>query len=227
MVVNGKDVFLHLPKTGGISIRTIMLQSGGSKIDIDGDTHHGLEVAAKYFGDNWGTYNYMTHIRNPWAYYVSLYFHHKNQEQVATHEWVFFEGHKGIHHFIKRAALCNEFPINRNYIANKSQNPDMTSTSTLYRNLPVSDWGWNVGWLTFRLLYTTVLDWKSLFDFDLSVDLEMQSGPVAIKRMEDHKFSIHANKGTHLDYQEYYTDELRELVAQRDRLIINEFKYEY
>ena len=84
-----KFIFIHIPKTGGTSIR-YALTSAGAELDIDGKLtessrtvwlHHLPAMQLRPLVDNkiWQSYFKFGFVRNPWERLVSFYHFHKSR----------------------------------------------------------------------------------------------------------------------------------------------------
>jgi len=83
-----KAIFIHIPKTGGMSIRDALYQ----KVKIIG--HHISASAVKSQVDNWDSTFKFSVVRNPWERMVSAFFFGAKKESKwilgrTFDEWVF------------------------------------------------------------------------------------------------------------------------------------------
>ncbi len=208
-------VFIHFPRAGGTFIR---------------------ETLKKHISDDWGMVVNPGHatvldipdqyraipkfglIRNPWDWYVSFYSWWRAMSVIDPKS---LEGHI--------LGIANENTDNdfRTYILNLMDNPTLVNL--------------NIGPLTWVYMMIYGLTPETLFENpenakikkfeelrkELLEILESTNAPISeILRQEILK-NPPMNNFKRTAYQDYYDDELREIVAHRDRVIIDKYGYSY
>ena len=205
-----KYMFVHLPKTGGTSIRTLLTtRSYLFKVDVAGRwhniteeeyricpnvtpklwTHSTLAEGINYLQDegyNHQGYFKFLFIRNPWDMMVSSYEYHK--QIIAKQENISKENLKGI-----MSANLKDFLTtrDRNY----------------YKSFLLDD-------------YT--FDFIGKFE-NLQEDFNVACDKIGIPRQK----LPHKNKSKHKHYTEYYDDETRQIVAEKYAKDIEYFNYKF
>jgi hypothetical protein len=219
VIINDEIVFIHLQKCGGTFIKHMMEQNMNA-VNIRPE-HNGFKDMHPRDKDKLivGT------IRNPYAWYVSLYHSHLPEADVSFFSEVF----KGTNSF---AEWVKKF-LNTNHVVYHDLN--FSAMSRL-----------DVGPYTYRMLrcYTDELRSNSnsksedislgnieiLKTDDLANNfvslIEEKIGIAAEARKKILSSSkIHTSKHGH--YSEYYDREAYDLVSHKDRIIFEMFKYEY
>lgn len=77
-----KFIFVHIPKTGGMSISSLLARYSTPLRLLDGDNNYWTDIHAKYFHyidrygqDTWDKYYKFAFIRNPWDRLISSFFY--------------------------------------------------------------------------------------------------------------------------------------------------------
>lgn len=236
MVINNKHkiIFIHIPRTGGSYITRELAGIGFKKVNMYGDTHFSVSVAREYVGEDIDNYNIFTVVRNPFDYYVSLYEYTKNSN---CHEWMLF-GEKGMSFkdWLYNIVYCET----SDEVVERFKN-DTTSTATLYKY--IHDSSMDLGWLTFRFIYSIFFDWKRrlqenyfniyscdtdvVFFENLNKNLKEYFKGLYGKDVKVFRRKDAVNKSKRQGYKEYYDKEMIGWIYSRDDLYMKLFGYEF
>jgi hypothetical protein len=233
-----KIVYIHMPKSAGTFLTRFFVENinGSKKINFNGDTHYGIELALNNINDI-DNYTFFSTVRNPWDWYVSLYEYVHNTNR---HEWILF-GKEGLNFesWLLNIVNCK---TNNNIINSRNKEEDKTSTFSLYKNLLKSQLG--CGWLTHRLIYSSCINWLKFFEKLSLSDFESHNKVSIIKteKLIDienldiltkneidllKSFSKKNVNHNRKKYSEYYNSYLMDLVLSKEKFIINKFGYNY
>tara|TARA_Y100000310_G_C20633704_1_gene790045 strand:+ start:113 stop:814 length:702 start_codon:yes stop_codon:yes gene_type:complete len=226
-----KFIFIHVYKTGGVSIQSSILNtlksnvfnnetvsdlselgckiktlSGRGREDrshITASTYRHLLLKENRL-DVWNNYFKFAFIRNPWDRLVSLYFHNMKNNEVFRKKY-------DSDVFVQKS--FNKFLLK--YTSNKK-----ISNKILIK-------GFNYGLLT-------NIDWISnssrepIIDFVGRFENLQEDFDVICKKTGMPKQKLpHENKTNHKHYTEYYNEETKGLVAQKYAKDIEYFGYEF
>ena len=228
MIVTDKFVFIHLPRTGGTFVSGVIRKFFPSAYEIG---HH---MPRQFLPKQYCHLPVIGTVRNPWEFYVSLY-HYVWAKDAAKDfvSWMTENGKLDLQGSIRNLlnlgvnnerldVLIKMLPEHADYT--RTQIPNI-SKDTARR---VRDTG--AGYYTFRFdhlfgnadevffcrLETLRRDLVSFFEGIGAVTDELR----------DYVFrSEKKNVAEHLHYSTYYTPELAQLVAIRDRSVIERFGY--
>jgi len=249
MIISDKFVFIHNCHCGGSSIRNGILPHTFNLI-------HNFPLSSCYWHkpvrilydetnlkhDNIPSLLQYSNLpkfgltRNPWDWYVSL-FHHSlpNGPFMKT-----YSPNREFHEFVTNL-LSDDYNNNLGDMVFAPPGDPITPHKI---NKPriLSETG--MGLFTFRNIYTFIIEYPSIIndkkyptDIQFDVDVYKLEGGIVEMITEfcnSHnipiKFDIphaHRNSTGHKKYVEYYTDHLVDLVATKDRFIINKFGYKF
>jgi chondroitin 4-sulfotransferase 11 len=197
-----KCIFIHIPKTGGMSIE--------QALGVDLSKFHSPSTSIKIkhgtpddwlYPQYWDKYFTFTFVRNPWARIVSSYCYIQNRSLRCDR----FRGWK-LKRFFQRQ---ESYSINgfRSFVK-----------KWLPRDFKYYD-----------LWFAPQLSWLSA-DYDFIGRLEnlQQDFNIVCDKIGIPRFSpSHINKTEHKHYIEYYDDETREIVAEKYAKDIEYFGYEF
>lgn len=223
----GKDfVFVHIPKCAGKFV-AVCLKSNDLASEIQSIHSPAFEIPKKHHGKR-----VIAPVRNPWAYYVSVYhfqrsYHERKPKKKIASDSVmavfkamslpfdkWLMGIMDLDHLRKHSRTRINWGMGERH------------------HCPLVKWmiQKDIGFYTARHLYQTTgqsdtLDGKCIVDRFLRVerlhdDLIDEFGNIDIP------FSK-INASEHKSYTEYYDDELAAIVAHKSRLIIDKFEYEF
>lgn len=93
---NNKNIFIHIPKNSGIHTRiNIERNPENNIIEIFWDTYHNLDFAhlpysfMKHYVEDWQSYTYFSHTRNPYHRIISAFIYKtKSTDQEDFKEFV-------------------------------------------------------------------------------------------------------------------------------------------
>lgn len=204
--IKNRLVFIHFPKTAGTAIRC----NNDSKSVIVTDRHVGIQHLPKIYRK----FPIAGMIRNPFDFYVSLYYYFRNNKN----KW---KGYKRL--FLQYFVDDESIDLNGDFETIKKDfdkhlrlmltkgdehdinidNHDTGLISRLYQEMYDSDVN------VFKYEDITSLN-EFLMKFELSP-------------LSDH----YTNTTDHRDYQEYYSDELVKLVEKYDAMVLEKFDYHF
>ena len=245
MIINDKFVFIHNPRTGGAFIRNIFKRSFPESQFAE---LHNFHIPISQLDKCHNTKLKFGVVRNPWAWYVSLY-----HFQQPNGKWLRLcsQGGKLTFKQFLTTFLSLEF-------ANKNKHRKFYPVGNPYapKIVPVFEYisSLDIGFFTYRYLYMFFSNYKEIFDkrvnvFDnhnnllsLSMDniLKTEELPNNIIKLFEHQdIAISTqdkqfwntqpkrNYTQHKSYYDYYDKELIELVNYKDRLVIEQYSYKF
>lgn len=226
MIVADRFVFLHLHKSGGTFVNTFLAQYFPSARQI------GYHLPRAYLPEAARSLPIFGLVRNPWSYYVSWYsFQVAKPKPNPIYAVASEQGRLGFAGTVRNLVnLCDEEALR---VAITRQLPDhfVNHGINLTRRClePIGGSGLGFYSFLFRRMFgdgsgVTFGRMESLRQ-DL-LEFAQKIGIDVTLAMRD--FLVNAaplNTSRHEPYQSYYTPELRELVAVRDRLVIEQFGY--
>ena len=199
MVVTNDFVFIRLQKCASRTLGEYFKKAYGSNSKVAG-VHVPARDVQKWYPDKY----LVCSIRNPWDWYVSWHTFIKNDERFESfYKPVFKEFLKGI--FNKKHGKYSFI--------------DFSSMSFC-----------DYGVFSYRYLRMCcdeaskdlVKHWIRFEDIKNHVEVIHCNYPPAYNVKLPYM-----NKTNHKNYREYYDDELREMVAHKDQIIIDRFGYEF
>ena len=238
MIVNDKFkfIYIHIPKTGGSSLENRLNNIRGTEYKRP---PHG---SIKGY-DTDGQYIFAT-IRNPFKWYASFFnfkgstWSHDLYDPDRTHMFeVWLKG------------MLNLDIPQKNAIAVGRRNTDYALDYQFHLSLYES--GKKIdgaGWMTHLFLFSCCKDYEMLIEKNdiqyiidnvhehWSVDTIIDTDNLdniheyithdSLHAAMKHTQPVHLNRGDRADYDELYTDELRSLVRERDKLLFKLGEYE-
>lgn len=235
-----KFIFIHIPKAAGTFMRRFLLTIPGSKRqNQDGDGHYTIEKVGHLVDGKLDEYYKFCIVRNPWDWYVSLYLHGRRRK---AHEHRLFKP-LNFKNFVHKVA----FPKIKGEVVFEFKD-DHTSTATLYKSMRNSKL--DCGWFTHRYIYSGCPEWLRIFE-NCSLDVfikqhdswfimddvyktEQVREDFKTRFLLDNKTKAeidsakNANVNTRrMPYREYYDEESRAWVAERERFLIERFGYSF
>jgi hypothetical protein len=199
-----KFVFIHVPKTGGNSVQTCLLQYSESTKIFDGVNKNGVDHFSlkhsnfsytkhsplRVYEEDLGrellkSYYVFTIIRNPWDWCASWFFHRDKHEYSKQN--------------FKDFIL--QMPALRDYIT-------IESVWVREANRVLKRFGF------MRRIYTKKID--ESVDFFIKFESLESDFNTVLNKLSLPKLTLpHVNKGSRKSYGQYYDEELRELVRKK------------
>jgi len=197
-----KFIFIHIPKTGGMSIRdkmephaTVNVWKGRAIPGVPAQTNKGMSKHAKArvvkANTNWGAYFTFAFVRNPWSWLVSGYHYAKKDKR----DWRYKE--------------ANRMPFN-DYLRWTLESPDRRHT-------------------TLRLGQFDFLaeNGKIIVDYVGKLETITKNFSHVCKKIGVQAKLNHLNRTAHKDYRKYYDTDTRKLVTVHFRRDIQKFGYAF
>jgi hypothetical protein len=243
MIIGNKFVFIHNPRTGGSFVRNsfkkIFPSANFSALE---DWHKPIDLLDKRHKNKlkFGV------IRNPWSWYVSWYHHQQPKGKWLT---LFLNGKSNTFRNFLTGVLSSSFARK-----NKGLKFHPVGNPYLKPSIPVLDYISNlgIGFVTYRYLYMFFNNYENIFygkrdiwtnhNKLLSLDCVIKNENIAndiIKVFNQNNILLSSNnKGilrnaprrnitNHKPYQTYYDEELVQLVGEKDKLVIDRYKYKF
>jgi len=223
MYVNEKleTLYIHIPKTAG---RLINFHLKGKKVnDYEHDSINDLP-------DKYNEYYKFTTIRNPYAWYISLFTYLQKYSNELS-RWV--DHLNQFEFFLNNCAN----PVERVKVHNHIYELEKP-TSQLYdfvrKNKTI-----DCGWFTVHFIYACFSDWKNLLlnssveyiknNFKKLVSIDEIVKIEELDKFERVKIDTEKkiNCSNHEDYHNYYNNEQIKMVRKQDSLIFDLFGYKY
>jgi len=199
-----KFIFVHIPKTGGGSIKKTLASSVNGQINLG---HNPLEHYVRHntfgFLDD-GDYFKFSFVRNPWDMTVSMY--HYLWE--SDHRWPI--------RWRKRNKRFSKLSFSE-WLKNETfKSPVIRSTDVDKR---YGAFGSLLDWVEYG---DHKLDFIGKFE-NLQEDFNIVCDKIGISRQQ----LPHKNKSKHKHYSEYYNEETREIVGKKYAKDIAHFGYKF
>jgi hypothetical protein len=201
MIITPYFVFLHVPKTGGSWVKSTIPDEWCVARLRDHESHSNVP-------DEYADLPVLAFVRNPWDWYVSHYSYHLPREPRDARAELFFANGSSFEAFLRTALFGTNFPV----IEKRMQSERIDFYTVLFQNLTRPEEG--VWFGRFERLREDFLRF-----------LDMHGAPVTDEMRDKVLTAPRENPSERRDYREYYTEELRDLVAERSRLIIERFDY--
>jgi hypothetical protein len=228
MIVTDKFVFVHLPRTGGTFVAEIIMKFFPSAREI------GYHLPRSLLPKEYSHLPVLGTVRNPWDFYVSWYYHIWPRDiGKPLFSWLTDNCKEQFDGAIRNA--LNLGVDNNRLDALIEKLPD--EVDHLTRNIPNitknairKARGTGVGYYTFRFnqLFGNADDVFFCRQERLRTDLIhfFKEFGAATDEIRSHILTTEKkNRAEHRHYSHYYTEELAEMVAVRDRLVIDRFGY--
>jgi hypothetical protein len=235
MITTDKFVFVHMHKTGGQSLSHVIHDCVPGFRPIG--YHYPYHLLPAEFAD----LPVVGMVRNPWDWYVSWYAFNTRPE---VNNPLFFIISDGLQADYRRCitnlvSLCSDSPESQNYRnALIDMLPDTLEGNTGVgltkddiRNMPVSENGY-YSWQFQRMhgdIESTNLHigrFENLQQEFLGIMQDL--GVEQVDEMKQKFDSVpRMNSSRHSHYSRYLDDELRDLITQKEALIINKFGYQF
>jgi hypothetical protein len=195
-------LFVHIQKTGGTSLATL-LRAKMPDVRTFAGTHDHAAWARRTLGESYGRYFSFAFVRNPWerlvSWYAMIVHRAQTESQSLNRFWRYVLDH---------ARTFDEFL----YGCTDTIEDVDGRKSILYNQLDyISD---EAG--------TVIVDFVGRYErFNQDAGVVLQKlglGPAPLP---------HENQSDHRDYRSYYTDDTRRLVAERYARDIEHFGYRF
>lgn len=216
-----KFVFVHVPKTGGNSVQTCLLDYSEGEKSFDGEDkdgvnhfdikhtnfsyskHSPIRVYQKDLGvEGIKSYYVFAVMRNPWDWCVSWFFHRGGRHSAREYSKDAF------------TAFIKQMPSLRDYVTIES-----VWARELNRLLKQCKFD--------KRIYTQPID--GMVDFFIRFEHLEEDFNKVLKALSLPEATLpHVNKGSRKSYVEYYDDDLRELVARKfkDEIELGGYQFE-
>lgn len=228
MIVTEKFVFVHLPRSGGTFISEVIRKFFPSAHEI------GYHLPRTLLPEEYRHLPVLGAVRNPWEFYVSWYCHVWPRDAATT--LVSWMNENGKLDFIGTTRNALNLGVNNQRL---DVLIEMLPEHVDYRkrnipNITKEDMrrvrGSGVGYYTFRFnhLFGRTDDVFVCRQETLRQDLIRFFEKIGAATDELSDYVLHSDKkniAEHLHYSSYYTPEVAELVAIRDRSLIERFGY--
>jgi len=230
MIITDKFVFAHLARSGGTFVSEVIRKFFPSAQEIG---HH---LPRAFLPSSYSHLPVLGTVRNPWEFYVSLYHYvwPKDAASVLV-SWMTENGRLGFTDSIRNLLdlginderlnrLIEMLPEEVDY--HKRTIPNITKDAM--RKVR----GTGVAYYTFRFnaMFGNADDVFFCRVETLRQDLVAFFEKIGAATDELRDYVLHSDKrniSQHLHYSTYYTTELSELVAVRDRRLIEQFGYTF
>ena len=223
-----KLLFIHIQKTAGSSLARLLRSQASDTRPFLGQHDHAL-WAKKHLACEWEEYFKFAFVRNPWDRLVSWY-------QMIRQDGKLLPWYKRLPYEMIRK---NEkvFPACQRFLQRKHYKPlwqYVLRNSTTFEEFLfnctdiIEDVDGKRSTMFNQLDYITDENGEIIVDFvgkyeNLSCDI---STVLKALRLENRPLP-HVNKSQHKHYSEYYTEETKDLVAERYSRDINLFGYKF
>jgi hypothetical protein len=203
LIITPYFVFLHVPKTGGSWLKSTIPD------DWRLATLRNHEPRRNIPGE-YARLPVLAFVRNPWDWYVSHYAYHVAREPRDARIELLFANGSSFESFLRTALYGANFPVTGKIM----QSEKIDFYTVVLRNLTGPEEG----------------IWFGRFENlreDFQRFLETIAAPVTDELRDKIRSAPPENASDRRPYRDYYTDELRDLVAERSRLIIDRFGYSF
>jgi hypothetical protein len=220
MICANKIIFVHLPKTGGTLLREYFEYiSNLSKVEINigkSSTFSGVAAHATVgdFKNKETAYKFGL-VRNPFDWYVSRYFYF--QKKGCAEGAVSVKNDCGLY----GDSFRQKFPTLKHHLLHGVENDSIPRfwLSSLYQYM-FYDNG------LFSMNHVGKLE-----NIDQEIDnLWSTTGVekyISLKEFDNLSNRFHRNASKHNHYQEYYDNEMIDIVLKYDELVLDKYNYEF
>ena len=205
-----KILFVHIQKTGGVSITSLLKSEIADLQPFMGMHDHA--AWAKPYLDDWADYYKFAFVRNPWARLVSWYaMMSRNQAQFPWHKRLTMRNRR-------RSRMHNYVEQNSNSFEEFIYN----CTDVIEDRDGKKSFAYN------QADYIADSSGKLLVDFVGRNERFAQDAEKICQTLGLESVSVpHHNKSPHKHYSQYYSDSTRDVVAQRFAKDIEMFDYHF
>ena len=235
MIVTDKFVFIHMHKTGGQSLSHIIHDC------IPGAKPIGYHYPCSMLPDEYSQLPVVGMVRNPWDWYVSWYAFNTRPEINNPLFFIVSDGFQAdFRRTIKNLVnLCSDSPESQNYRnalidimpETLEGNAGVGLTQDTIRDMASQELGY-YSW-QFQRMHGDIENealhigrFENLQPEFISImkDLKVEEVDAMQAKFDS---SPRMNASRHSHYSRYLDDELRELIAQKESLVIEKFDYEF
>ncbi len=235
MIITERFVFIHMHKTGGQTLNDIITRCIPDTRVI-GYHYPRSEIPAEF-----AKLPVVGLVRNPWDWYVSWYaFNRKPKIRNQLFNVVSDSGQGNF-----KSTITNLINLGSDSSASKLYRDDLIRllpdsldenraaglTKASIRDFSTNETGY-YSWLTDRMLgnanddQTFIGHFENLQDDFLAIMLKLSVKETAALRTDLDKRE-RKNVSRHSHYSHYYDDELQDLVARKEQMLIEDFDYEF
>ena len=211
LALKNNCVFVHIPKTGGRFVRQTL-----NKLHVVDGKYGGMHCGVKTLNEVHYDARKVATMRNPWAWYVSLYFFNKTliDKKRFTRDHVI--DINNFEEFMTEMLVHRRCRIGMFLSRNKR---DSASVGALTRNMKHQCYKDGEDWIDY---YLKLEDIKENFAEAFQLD---QLHKDKLEAQIDMDKKVGATQ--HKPFKEYYTQELIDLVAEKESVIIDKFGYTF
>ena len=230
MIVTDKFAFVHFPRTGGTFVTDVILRFFPSAQEI------GYHLPRSLLPKQYSGLPVLGVVRNPWAFYVSWYYHVWPRDAATPlTSWMTENGKHQFEGATRNALnlgsdndrldeLIETIPDDVDY--DRKNIPNITKDAL--RKIR----GTGVGYYTFRFnqLFGNTNDVFFCRQERLRAELIQFLERIGAANDEIRTYILDSeqkNTATHAHYSTYYTEELAALVLVRERPVIERFSYRF
>lgn len=203
-MITDRFVFIHIPKTGGTTIRNLI----ASKCKVfSNDIHLTLRQSMEKTGKWLPSFCF---VRNPWDWYVSRFFYRRKILREGGRDGFINleltgDGKEGFHKHM--TLLNNLYEKGKHVIDSPCRAMRLLSIQDFYNHFTFPD--------------VTYIGHFENFASDLAQILKTLAPDAKFL------FQTRLNESEHLPYQEYYSDEIIDMVDCWDAAYIEQFGYRF
>jgi len=229
MIVTEKFIYIHLHKSAGTFVNRFV------NLYFPNNQTIGYHFPARYIPEQYAALPIIGCVRNPWDFYISWYFFqlqkkHSNPLFMATSKAKTLDFNATMERLL---SLNDNIPLLNQIL---TQLPDHFVASGM--NIPRSVLGRLHG--SALGLYSFLYQWMyadAPTEPQLAKTEELQESLIAVLLKSGVSISSemshflqrrgHENASEHSHYAQYYSQEIRDRVAQLDQLVVNKHKYRF
>ena len=231
MIVAPRFVFLHLHKSGGTFVNDCLLRL------VPGARAAGYHLPHAMIPPESRDRPVLGFVRNPWSYYVSWFaFQSAMRQPNALYQVLSDDGRLGFAGTIANMVALSQDParLARVVAALPAQYTGRGLNVPGFVMARIADMPWPTGFYSFLFDYMfdaqaegrLIGRMESLRE-QLPQMLESVGEPVTAALRAHLATSPPTNVSVHGDYRRYYADDVRNLVARHDALLIERFGYRF
>lgn len=204
-----KFIFVHIQKTAGRSFEAVLMDDISDLKSLSGTHDHAAWVKDE-FGDKWDEYYKVAFVRNPWDRLVS---------------WYSMIQEKGDTTWYKRMTGIGKYNKLRQYVLDNAGSFE----EFIYNCVDtIDDSDGKKSFLYNQLDYITDSKGELAVDYIGRFENLVQDSCAVLNNLGIKGASLpHKNSSKHRHYRTYYSDQTRDLVAERYARDIEYFGYEF
>jgi hypothetical protein len=222
MIINDKYLFVHIQRSGGSFVEKFLLENFDNFISITPkhsgiiENIDGVASACSYLGCNMNNILKFGVVRNPWNWYVSWWSAQKRAADVGGKTMfpgIFFEETLDDFNVFIKHVMTNNFGKQYYFDGNHMQNLGIGAYT--YRYLRCHHMNFNMCVVNYVLHQENLRE-----ELVTLLDLSPERRKILFD-MEDY------HVGKYNPFREYYNEESIELVAEKDKFIIENHGYNF